>query len=676
MIFTKIILQDYGVYRGKNEFDFTCTKDKPIILVGGTNGAGKTTLFESVMLCLYGISTMEKRSTRKSYEAFLARKIHRNTKDTIDSSSITVQFQFFHDGKEIEYKVHRTWSKIDSKLKEHLFIYKRHSECEKFESLDTVEESHWQSFIEDLIPKGVARLFFFDGEKIVKIAKEGIEDITIKDSLQSLLGLDMVEQLRADLQVNLVRNLTNGGSLQEEYEKLKTQKAECLDNNTRLEERFAQKQNIVDALQSDIESLESKISKIGGTFTSKREQAKIDLASKKATYESIKKTMQDQCASILPFSLIPVKLNDLAKQIERDNQIIQKKLGDDIVESKIVQIKKSLSDEEFWKGLNLDYTQSKQIKQKLLSLFELEQSTEIPDEMFGFSTMQSSAILQIIQDSNSSALDAFAENTSKLIVIAEEIDKLEQIIANAAADDEVGPMISQLGHMNADLGEINSEMSHIEEKISANVSLSAHIDSKIRKIISEMYQDEKVHVRVNLTKDVQIVLDEFVEKLRIKKLKILEDYLLEALGKLFHKKDFIKKVAINSETFEITLYGKDDELIPKDLLSEGEKQMFATALLWALAKTSGRPLPFMIDTPLARLDAAHRTNIVKKFLPLASHQVLIFSTDKEIEYDYYDMLKPYMMRSYVMQFIHEEKSTEKHEGYFWNDTGEKIVAVS
>ena len=44
MYLTKVTLKDYGVYQGKNEFNFTCSKGKPIILIGGTNGAGKTTL--------------------------------------------------------------------------------------------------------------------------------------------------------------------------------------------------------------------------------------------------------------------------------------------------------------------------------------------------------------------------------------------------------------------------------------------------------------------------------------------------------------------------------------------------------------------------------------------------------------------------------------------------------
>ena len=44
MLLTKVTLSNYGVYRDKNEFDFRCDLEKPVILCGGANGAGKTTL--------------------------------------------------------------------------------------------------------------------------------------------------------------------------------------------------------------------------------------------------------------------------------------------------------------------------------------------------------------------------------------------------------------------------------------------------------------------------------------------------------------------------------------------------------------------------------------------------------------------------------------------------------
>ena len=143
---------------------------------------------------------------------------------------------------------------------------------------------------------------------------------------------------------------------------------------------------------------------------------------------------------------------------------------------------------------------------------------------------------------------------------------------------------------------------------------------------------------------------------------------------LIHKENFIEKVSINKETFEVALYRKDDEL-KKSELSKGEQQMFATAVLWALAKTSGRPLPFIIDTPLARLDKEHRVSLIEKFFPIASHQVLIFSTDTEVDENFYPKLQPYITRSYSMIYDSKKGKTTKRDGYFWDEKGENVIEV-
>ena len=111
------------------------------------------------------------------------------------------------------------------------------------------------------------------------------------------------------------------------------------------------------------------------------------------------------------------------------------------------------------------------------------------------------------------------------------------------------------------------------------------------------------------------------------------------------------------------------------MLSKGELQMYATAVVWGLALTSGRPLPFMIDTPLARLDEKHRNSIVEKFYPNASHQTIILSTDSEINFEYYQKLEPYISSSFVIQYDSDSGSTKKHDTYFFNKKGEKIIEV-
>ena len=155
MLLTKIILNDFGVYRGRNEFDVQTTKDKPIILIGGTNGAGKTTLFESVMLCLYGQNSFDTKITQKQYHAKILRLIHRilGTKKAADSASLGVEFQYAHAGKVLEYKVFRMWQNNDGSIDETFTIEKRMLGDEKFVKLDSLEESEWHTFIDQLLPK-------------------------------------------------------------------------------------------------------------------------------------------------------------------------------------------------------------------------------------------------------------------------------------------------------------------------------------------------------------------------------------------------------------------------------------------------------------------------------------------------------------------------------------------
>ena len=272
MHLTKVTLKNYGVYRDKVEFDLTTTPEKPVILIGGTNGAGKTTLFESILIGFYGQSYFNKKTTRKEYEKFLGNKVHRylGTTAAADSTSIVVDFKFHHNGEIDDYTVDRTWFDNDGRFTEELKIKKNNKR------LDSVEESQWQSFIEELIPKGIAKLFFFDGEKIVKMTEDKNEEIEIKSSFDSLLGLDIVEQLHSDLRIHIMRNMKDDSkSIDNQYDSLINEKEEIVENLERLENSIREKTHSEEQVSSEIEDFEAKITKIGGGFASKREDLRI-----------------------------------------------------------------------------------------------------------------------------------------------------------------------------------------------------------------------------------------------------------------------------------------------------------------------------------------------------------------------------------------------------------------
>ena len=75
-------------------------------------------------------------------------------------------------------------------------------------------------------------------------------------------------------------------------------------------------------------------------------------------------------------------------------------------------------------------------------------------------------------------------------------------------------------------------------------------------------------------------------------------------------------------------------------------------------------MPVVIDTPMARLDSAHRINFVSKYLPNASSQVIVLSTDEEIYGEYLGMLRPYVHTFYTLSYDDNEECTTITDGYF------------
>jgi len=81
----------------------------------------------------------------------------------------------------------------------------------------------------------------------------------------------------------------------------------------------------------------------------------------------------------------------------------------------------------------------------------------------------------------------------------------------------------------------------------------------------------------------------------------------------------------------------------------------------------------MIDTPLGRLDADHRENIVQNFFPHASHQIILFSTDTEIDQRLFEKLQPYISKAYHLEYDESARTARASSGYFWKAKKEVVV---
>lgn len=60
-----------------------------------------------------------------------------------------------------------------------------------------------------------------------------------------------------------------------------------------------------------------------------------------------------------------------------------------------------------------------------------------------------------------------------------------------------------------------------------------------------------------------------------------------------------------------------------------------------------------------------RRPVLERYFPNASHQVLILSTDTEVDRQYYDALQASVSHAFHLNYDERERSTLAEEGYSW-----------
>ena len=140
---------------------------------------------------------------------------------------------------------------------------------------------------------------------------------------------------------------------------------------------------------------------------------------------------------------------------------------------------------------------------------------------------------------------------------------------------------------------------------------------------------------------------------------------MDCFKTLHRKKNFIKSIKIDTINFDLFIKDQKNNDIDTEDLSAGERQLLAVAILWGLAKASNSAAPTIIDTPLGRLDSDHRLNLVEKYFPTASKQVILLSTDEEINKKYHKYMAPYLSRSYKIEYDEKLNGSKIEEGYFF-----------
>lgn len=674
----KLRLNNFGLFRGQTEFDLLprvkYNRERPVILIGGKNGAGKTTILEAVRLCLYGPLLLGARVSSREYDEYLRSRVHRDEEALVVNQTASVALEFEHSelGQSHSYRVERSWDINGKKVKTHLLVHRDDK------PIDDLDHAHADDFLRDLIPPGVSQLYFFDGEKIQELAESDDDDAALSDAIRSLLGLDLVDRLSGDLQIyaNRLQKLDNVETLQEELDKVDAEISQKQDRLLKSRVALDEAQSRVDDIGKQIATTETKIAKEGGAFADARGKLEEDKKRLRSSIESTENKIRQLAEGLLPFSLAKSLCRDLTLQLKNEDRVQGWQSHASLLQERISELSKATNIElSGIEGL------SKEVRQSLASRISkmIGQLGEPPEDLPDVKLVHrlSNDLKESLLQGIRVATDDVPGKAKKLVAELEKhtrrLQKTEAALKKAPKDDQLKPLLERINDLHREIGGADADLRRAKAEYSSAEFALKEERGRQTKLKEKKHDAEKQGQREAMVDSVNSALEEYVKLLTAEKSRELSQAVRRRFQQLWRKGDVVQRIDIDPVSFTVSLYDRHDRLVPKTQLSAGEKQMYAISMLWGLAEVSRRPLPMVIDTPLGRLDGDHRSHLVEHYFPAASHQVIILSTDTEIDETYFSELKPHLSHVYHLNYEEAEGRTTVGEGYFWKQRSKELA---
>lgn len=676
----QIKLINIGPYINENNFDFDVSDSvRRMILIGGKNGAGKTTLFKAIKTCLYGCVAYGFEAINAKYYAEVEKIINANEKlKRVGEAGVTIDL-VLDDGKyDVTYTFVRKWRVAGKRITESFDVYK------EGELLGLTEKGDFENYILHLLPPNLFRFYFFDGERLSEFVFNGNKDSDFREAFLKLCNLDTMEIIRGNF-----RRISRGAA--QDGEAAETEYDTCLRDDVIAQGRIDSAQEEYDEYSNDIQNideslavLEKTYSKGGGISKKEWKDMQEQLAKEEAKREERRKWLKDIANNTLPFIILKDQLLELKDQIMLENKAQVSANVKDTIDTPIIQsiISKVLED------ANIELCDD--ISKKII--FEICDYTN--------STGKITPIL------NLSNLDCYELNSKINSLIAFDVDRIKKATDDIedslqhtkrirkkmekSSIDNYDEYLQRKSELNEKKAQYSGKLLDIEKEIQRLKSAKAISASRLSKAKANYEAILKKRSINDISARALLAFDELQNVLYAKSIRAVEQQFQIHFNSLINKSDLIdgihiddnlnvlpyknkhfyasdirKSLNTNGEEYIIAQIGlhaferlkeklKSGEAefeLPvevKQQLSAGEKQIFVMALYQALSHLNKINVPYIIDTPFARIDKEHRSNILEHFFKELKGQIIILSTDEEIVSNYMDVVSDVISNTFVL----------------------------
>lgn len=673
MFLDRIVLKDFRIYYGENEIVFSKDDEKNVFIISGSNGYGKTTLLTALVWTLYGklmIDVDEKYKSEiydsggyKKYALDNLNRLAKSQKQKFYSVQINLSDIYIPSIPCSEVIIKRTFNIESASDDVEILIDGSPNEL--------ANEVGYEIFINDFIlPKEIAKFFFFDAEKIVSLAEiRTIEDRRkLSKAYSEVLGIKKYEDLKSNLEDLRIRLRRNSVS-----EKDKDRFIELQDDTQKINKRIS----IIDSQLKNLEEEKTLKKSISENFQERliREGHSMSLSEliflkeKKKELEKTNEHIKNKIKELLeyaPFALALNNLDNVIQQVKKELLLGNGIDNPELMLKKIISIKRKINNK--LKGKKLPKALAQEVADILV--------TELKNSLIPSNTFENNRI-KILHNFNENELNelltiknniegSFKNQFQQLYKSYKDNKNLIINIGKKVSDAESKEKDALIQEIRKEKELTELELKHIEEKINKlnqdkgayhnELANKSKLLSELTKLIEVQDKDSKKdEVAQNLINN----LKAYLKKLKIEKKKSLEERLLKELKLLMHKNNFVMdvRVEILDDLIEINLFDARNALIKKETLSKGEQQLYATALLKALVDESEIKFPVFIDSPLQKFDKEHSRNIICEFYPNISKQVTIFPLiKKELTKDEFHLLESKVNSCFIIRNLEQDKS--------------------
>ena len=670
MKFQRIEIEHVFAYDKLASIDLAgTTEDRNVVLIWGRNGMGKTSFLNALKLLFTGVEEPSSRTVGFPPRALPPRQyvigdgmgwsglINRVARRRAEREArpVIARVQAVWEADGLKVTAERQWRYDGATYTESLSV---------FDGKERLVREAAEARLEDFLPKDFVGFFFFDGEDIKSLAenaerkqidfdkllritflKAAAEELNkhIRSRQRSMLQEGLFDELE-EVEVQLTRTTSVAETTRNELTEIEE---ELVNDTVELRRLATRRENLSSgASEAQREALETRRLRLNDEIGGVSEEISADLppiipmlANLNLVHQALA-AVEARLAAAGAAEVVLVR----RVQAELPKWIEQGPVELDAVE--IEALSKTISD-------HLGTLVADSEADGLFSELELGRADRLRASLLRWATVGS--------DSRGIQVAHLSQALRLKIELQQVNDALMEIEVGSQANlESYKETVTEIARLEEKIAERNQRKGVLEDKLSELADTERRLRERQRRLHKRREAATAEHRELRFYNAVLRTVNEVTECLRHEMRGKIESLINQRFPLLISDHPLIDKITLD-ENYTLSFVDSNDRPIGRASLSSGMKQLAATSLLWAMKDAAGIEMPVVIDTPLARIDRANQSNLLRSYYPKLSHQVIVLPTDAEIDQAKLEMLKPYVWKQFSIRNQDTGESAEIEE---------------